>query len=346
MKSSYPFISVIIPVYNVERFFEKCIRSLFEQTLEYIEYIFVNDSTCDNSMKLLDEILQEYPKRKGQVRIINHEHNMGLGAARKSGLKAATGKYIIHCDSDDWIDVDMYEKLYAKAVEKDADIVCCGFYMEYAGKRIKRLPQPSKKSDKALLKNLKWDVLYSSVWSKLVKKSLYDNYNISPFSGINMWEDVGLMTRLRYFSAKTVIVYEALYHYNRQNDSSLISVPKISSVDEQIHCANMLENFFLEQHAGEEFFLLIQNMKFMSKEMILFNKALRNQKEWKTIFPETHKYIFKYKSIPYSLRIMYWFAAHTSLSCICFLIDLKLKIKYQIKNCMISKTIKTSNQCI
>ena len=95
-----PKVSVLVPVYGVEKYIERCARSLFEQTLDDMECIFVDDCTPDDSMQVLVKILSEYPRRKEQVKIIHHETNQGLPAARQSGLKIATGEYIAHCDSD------------------------------------------------------------------------------------------------------------------------------------------------------------------------------------------------------------------------------------------------------
>ena len=119
-------VSVIIPVYNVEQYIERCARSLFEQTLDDIEYIFVNDCTPDKSMEVLARVLDDYPARKRQVSIINMPVNGGLPKVRRAGVEAATGDYIIHCDSDDWVDVTMYEKMWKKAVEGEYDMVLCG----------------------------------------------------------------------------------------------------------------------------------------------------------------------------------------------------------------------------
>ena len=96
---STPKVSVIIPVYNVEPHIERCARSLFEQTLEEIEYIFVNDCTPDASMRILQNVLENYAQRKNQIIIINQPYNMGAAKAREIGIKAASGEYIIHCDS-------------------------------------------------------------------------------------------------------------------------------------------------------------------------------------------------------------------------------------------------------
>ena len=104
-------VSVVIPVYGVEKYIERCVRTLFGQTLDDMEFIFVNDCTPDCSIDLLCSVLEEFPQRKEQVRIINQPHNMGAAKAREVGIKAATGEYIIHCDSDDWVDCDMYRQM-------------------------------------------------------------------------------------------------------------------------------------------------------------------------------------------------------------------------------------------
>ena len=93
-------ISIIVPIYNVEQYIERCARSLFEQTYDDIEYVFVDDCSPDNSLNILYEVLNDYPHRISNVKIIRHIENKGLTAARNSGLEVATGDYIAHCDSD------------------------------------------------------------------------------------------------------------------------------------------------------------------------------------------------------------------------------------------------------
>ena len=127
-----PKVSVIIPVYNVEKYMEKCCRSLFGQTLENMEFIFVDDCTPDNSISVIESVLQEYPQRKSQVKITHHDKNRGLPSARNTGLGLAQGNYIIHCDSDDWVAPFMYEKMYARAVAENADIVWCDILAVYS----------------------------------------------------------------------------------------------------------------------------------------------------------------------------------------------------------------------
>ena len=101
-------VSVIVPVYNAGRYIERCLRSLFEQTLDSIEYIFVDDCSPDDSMDILKRVLDEYPERKDDVKILTHQVNTGQSGARRDGMRIASGEYMIHCDADDWVDTDSY----------------------------------------------------------------------------------------------------------------------------------------------------------------------------------------------------------------------------------------------
>ena len=121
-------VSVLVPVYGVEKYIERCARSLFEQTMkDGIEFIFTDDCTRDRSIEILEKVVEEYPERKSQVKIIHHEKNQGLVSARVTGLKEAVGEYVIHCDSDDWVEREMYEIMYRQAKDTDSDIVVCDF---------------------------------------------------------------------------------------------------------------------------------------------------------------------------------------------------------------------------
>ncbi|MGM9861927.1 MAG: glycosyltransferase family 2 protein, partial [Muribaculaceae bacterium] len=121
-----PKVSVIIAVYGAERWIDRCARSLFEQTLSDIEYIFVDDCSPDRSIDVMQHTLADYPERRHQVHILRHDHNQGVAAARTTGMKAATGEYMIHCDPDDWVEPQTYRLMYDKAIATDADIVTCG----------------------------------------------------------------------------------------------------------------------------------------------------------------------------------------------------------------------------
>lgn len=115
-------ISVIIPVYNVEKFLRRCLKSVINQTMSDLEIILVDDGSNDNS----GEICDEYAKNDDRI-IVIHKENGGLRSARNKGLDIATGEWITFVDSDDYIDTDMYEMLYSNAIEKEVDICACFF---------------------------------------------------------------------------------------------------------------------------------------------------------------------------------------------------------------------------
>lgn len=124
-------VSVIIPVYNCEAYLPECIDSLRAQTLGEIEMIFVCDASPDKSLS----ILREYEAKDSRIRVIAFEENRGVSAARNAGMEIASGEYVIFCDSDDWIEAQMYERLYAMAKEHDADIAFCRVFKDYAHKQ-------------------------------------------------------------------------------------------------------------------------------------------------------------------------------------------------------------------
>ena len=124
-------VSVISPIFKVRNFIERCACSLFEQTLKDVEYIFVDDASPDDSIDIVKACIERYPERKEQVRILVHEQNQGLPAARNTGLAVAAGEYVFHCDSDDFVEREMLEEMYNAAKAQDTDIVYCDFYLSF-----------------------------------------------------------------------------------------------------------------------------------------------------------------------------------------------------------------------
>lgn len=116
-----PKVSIIVPVYNVEQYLERCVESLRNQTISDIEIILVDDESPDNCPQICDE----YAMKDNRIKVV-HKKNGGLGLARNSGLEIATGEYVAYVDSDDYVDCEMYEALYNNAKEKHTDIVLCG----------------------------------------------------------------------------------------------------------------------------------------------------------------------------------------------------------------------------
>ena len=209
-------VSVIIPVYGVERFVERCIRSLLEQTLQEIELIVVDDCSPDNSIAIIQRVVGEYPHRL--VKFITHETNKGLPAARNTGLAIARGEYIFHCDSDDFVEPDMLETLYDAAKEKDADIVWCDWFLSFE-KNERYMKQPQYAFSMEALKGMLSGVMKYNVWNKLIRRRLYTDYAISFPAGYGMGED---MTVIKLFAYAQTVAYipKAFYHYVKLNTTA------------------------------------------------------------------------------------------------------------------------------
>ena len=211
-----PKVSVIVPVYGVEKYIERCTRSLFEQTLDDIEYLFIDDCTLDKSVDILKHVLEEYPQRKSQVILHRMEKNSGQAAVRKWGMLHATGEYVIHCDSDDWVDVHMYEEMYNKAIEGDADVVVCDFAI-HDGIHINEIVHAcSSLNFQVYLEGVLFQKDSWSLWNKMFRRFCYKDL-IYP-SG-NMGEDMLICIQILLKCKRMAYISQTYYYYFYNNYS-------------------------------------------------------------------------------------------------------------------------------
>lgn len=260
-------VSVIVPIYKAEKYIERCARSLFEQTLDDIEYIFVNDCTPDRSMWVLQQVAKEYPHRLANIRILNHEKNTGQSGARRDGMAVASGEYVIHCDADDWVELDMYESMYSKAIETGSDAVTCDLIQEFNG-HTQVLHYNNTYEDHRLMYDcfVPISVEYCSMCNRLISRKVFQEHAVLPFERVNMWDDVGLAIRLRYYISHTEVINKAYYHYNRQNEASTTKRPILSRSMEQIECVRQLETFFVQEGSAHLYRCFIAFLKFEAKK--------------------------------------------------------------------------------
>lgn len=210
-------VSVCIPVYGVERHIERCARSLFGQTMkEEIEFIFVNDATPDRSEEVLRAVLEEYPERKAQTVILRHAENRGLTGARNTALKAASGAYIIHCDSDDTVDPALYETMYRAAVGHGADAVCCDMVQEVSGRSPRRLHLTGDTVDDLFFRHFN-TVAFNSLCNKMFARGIAQDPTILAPDRITMAEDLLRTTQMLLKCRRITVCGEVAYHYFRDN---------------------------------------------------------------------------------------------------------------------------------
>ncbi len=212
-------ISILVPVYGVEKYIRKCAESLFSQTYQNIEFIFVDDCGLDKSIAILEEVMTEFPEREKDVRILRHEHNRGLGAARATAFAASTGDAIMHVDSDDALPAEAVEKLVERMNETGADMVD-GAFGELTGNRMAAIIPPFHRSrQKYLRRMLCQNVVSNRIWGRLYKRNLYTEHGVNSIEGIDYCEDYAVVPRLLLFANRTCVP-DVVYHYRKDNTNS------------------------------------------------------------------------------------------------------------------------------
>lgn len=209
-------VSVIVPVYGVEAWIERCAHSLLSQTWEDLEVIFVNDGTTDRSMEILSEVVKQYPSRDVQIL---HQSNAGLPQARLAGLRKATGEYVLHMDSDDWAAPEMIEALAKAAAETGSDMVYCDAVEDRPQGRIRPIHNHTYADCPSYARAMVDFRVNSYLWNKLIRRSLYAEDLFYPT--ISMHEDMVLLSQILPRGGRCTRVPRAMYHYNRTNVGSL-----------------------------------------------------------------------------------------------------------------------------
>lgn len=207
-------VSVIVPVYNVEKYLERCLNSILKQTLTDIEIICVNDGSTDNS----GYILEEY-QSNGKIKIINQE-NAGLSEARNTGLKYAQGEFVSFIDSDDFIDKNFIETLYMSAIKENADIACASIVRENNRKKNILINYTEVKKAVSIKEkyNLVCSPQYNFVWNKIYRRNCLIDKNISFIPGMiyeDMWFTPDILEKL----GTIVACPNTYYHYWKHKDS-------------------------------------------------------------------------------------------------------------------------------
>lgn len=248
-----PKVSIIVPVYNTEKYLRRCLNGLVNQTLQDIEIIVVDDGSTDGSA----EIIEEFAKSSCCIRVI-HKENGGQGSARNLGIIHATGDYIGFADSDDYVDTTLFEKMYQKAVETDADMVECRFYfLEETKKGNKQLPARGNIREYKNKKEMFIDPQVSP-WNKLYRRSIIQGKVAFPEKLI--YEDTSFYIKAIPYIQKTACVEESLvYYFLRQNSTVNANknrkVGDIISVLKDAMLFYQQYGFFEEYHTELEYFI-------------------------------------------------------------------------------------------
>lgn len=283
-------ISILVPIYNVENYISKCIDSLFGQSYEDIEFVFVNDNTPDDSLSILHQKMSLYPQRASQTIIVNHTENRGLSASRNTGLDYATGDYILFVDSDDYLRLDAVELLAKAVMETPSDMVI--FDSKHVFKGYEKEEQTFYDGDRRkYLESLLYRENPLSVWGKLFSRKLFIDNNLRFIANVNLGEDYVTLPRVVYHAKSVQKLDEYLYYYVRFNQSSYTNNLNRKNIDSLVRAAHVLYDFFSSVPDRENFRDMLNRMLILNIQYLLFNCPLEN-----------FYYILKTFQIPENIR--------------------------------------------
>ncbi len=269
-----PKVSIIVPIYNVDKYLSRCLDSILNQSIKEIEVIAVNDGSTDRSY----EILLDYQKSDPRLKVINKK-NGGVSAARNTGLEHVSGEYIGFVDPDDWIDKHMYEELYKTAQFEEADVVMCSYIREFGGHSKEKqfhMPEQVKFTGEEVHKKILRRLIgplgdevrnpelldsWGTVWSKLYKANLILENKIvfTDLHEIGTNEDSLFNIEVMYLSQNFVFINKYFYHYWRENSTSLTSNYKPNLLSQWECLFNKLSTFIEKNELDKTYSQALSN---------------------------------------------------------------------------------------
>lgn len=241
-------VTIAVPIYGVEPYIEKCATSLFEQTYDNIEFLFVNDCTKDKSVEIIENTLIKFPNRRKQVRIINLPDNKGCPAVRNLAVQIATGDFILFVDGDDYIEKDSILSLVEEQEKENADLVVANYLIETKETKCLRKYCDIAKNKQNIVIDCLDDKSSQSVWGILIRRSLYIDNNIKANETFHVGEDWQVAPLLLYYAERIAYVDKVVYHYllSRPNSITITSQATVSKKKAQLICFVKTMNCLLE----------------------------------------------------------------------------------------------------
>ncbi len=277
-----PVISVIIPVYNAEKTLRRCINSFLDQTITLpFELILVDDGSEDTSAA----ICKEYEERHSFIHTIS-QPNQGVSFARQKGLDASLGEYVIHADSDDWVEPSMLEEMYIAIKQSDADMLICDFFMnDNNGENLVR-QKPESLNHRVVLNQLLGMSLHGGCWNKLIRRSLISKYDVKFPTHVNRWEDLYVNAKLLMENINVSYLDKAYYHYCfNVNPKSLAKSVSLSSVNSQL----WVTDYFCEKLCGVSYYNnSLKKMQIATKTFV-FTSGCMSAKDFISLYSSVNE---------------------------------------------------------
>ena len=264
---------------------EKCARSLFEQTYDHIEYVFVNDCTPDRSIEIIRQVLLDYPQRQSAVKIVEHEHNRGLSASRHTAVLHATGDYFLHFDDDDYMEPDAISRYVACAVETGADMVMADHNFVYQDRVVPYYDVvPADKTD--YVRRLLTRRSTIEVWGRLIRRSFVIEHDLFAPDGLDLSEDFVLVPVMVYKAAKVAKVDAPLVNYVKYNTGAGSRCVRRRGLETTVRAMEMLCEFFSSVPDAARYKDTLQEAKLHNKVTLYGLASLTDYDYIRPLYPE------------------------------------------------------------
>jgi len=301
-------ISIIIPVYNAEKYIKECIDSVIHQTYKNIEIIIVNDNSLDKSW----DICKEYSKIDRRIKLIKNDKNQGVSRTRNIGIKNSKGKYIIFLDSDDCLELNMIETLYKNLVENYSDISVCNFKTYEDKLFTQKVVQLNR--EEVYKKLLDLNSFGGYPWNKLFKREILDKMNNNFFDEeLYSYEDLYFLSNYVKYINKCTYIDQGLYKYNIRNNSLSHSTINIKKVENCILAYRKIISVYKEEKIddmlkvlNEDYLNYLLEYKSFLKQDKLNELVVKNNKEIKEVYKSIKKMLNLKKRIKYIIKIYFY----------------------------------------
>lgn len=291
MKCPYK-VSILVPVYRVEKYIGFCAKSIFAQTYKDLEIIFVDDFTDDASVEVIRQTLRDFPQRASQVHVIQHKKNRGTAAAHNTAVGAATGEFVYHLDGDDWIEQNTIEEMASQQLKTKSDIVSAKFVINEKETDPHYL-EPNYPSKDAMLSDILSQQWHHEVAGRFIRRTLYTDNDVACIEGCNMAEDWHVTPMLLWYANNIAFIDKPFYHY-RRNPNSMVNARKsptklLKSMVEAYRNISSLYDFFKnknERYADKVTHLCAP----MCYQLLMLTVATKNKPQYDVFRKEMLRY--------------------------------------------------------
>lgn len=299
-----PLVSYLVPIYNVEKYLESCLESIFGQTYQNTEYVFVDDCSTDNSYDVLLSTLKKNNIPQERYTIVRHPQNEGIAVSRADCIANAKGEYVQFVDSDDWIEPDMTETMVAATQSSQIDLVGCYYIKDFlSGKQTRHKENYSQSCAENMVLCINYDIS-TVLWKMLIRRSLFSNFTITPH--VDIVEDYIISVKLYFYANSFAVVDKYMYHYVQYNEGR-VSFQTLRSITNHIKGVKEVEEFLESKGLVTPKISNLLNLRKFNIKSNFLTKNLFDIQAYKTTFPEADKV---WRQINYSRneKIKFWLA--------------------------------------